>query len=106
MATSGLPDIRDDHAEVMAKFSVECQKIFEFVTTELLYTIGSETAYLKLWCSLHSGPITAGVLWGKRLRFEIFGDTFNNASRNESTGISTRIQLSQATTDLLIKAGK
>ena len=37
--TSGLPDIRDYHAEVMDKFSVECQKIFEVVTTELLYKI-------------------------------------------------------------------
>ena len=90
----------------MAKFSVECQKIFEVVTTELSYTLGSETKYLKLRCGLHSGPVTAGVLRGLRSRFEIFGDTFNTASRMESTGIPTRIQLSQATTDFLIKAGK
>ena len=32
LATSGLSDIRDDHTEVMAKFSVEPQKIFEVVT--------------------------------------------------------------------------
>ena len=106
MATSGLPDIRDDHAEVMAKFSVECQKTFEVVTTELPYTLGSETTDLKLRCSLHSGPVTAGVLRGIRSRFEIFGDTFNTAYRMESTGIPTRIHISRATTDLLIKAGK
>ena len=90
----------------MAKFLVECQKIFEVVIAELLYTIGSETTDLKLWCGLHSGPVTAGVLWGLQSRFEIFGDTVNTASRMESTGIPTRIQLSQATTDLLIKAVK
>ena len=106
LMTSGLPDIRDDHAEVMAKFSVKWQKIFELVTTELSYTLGSETTYLKLRCGLHSGPVTAGVLWGIRSIFEIFGNTVNTASRIESTGIPTRIQLSQATTDLLIKAGK
>ena len=33
LATSGLPDIQDDHAEVMAIFLVECQNIFEVVTT-------------------------------------------------------------------------
>ena len=104
--TSGLPDIRDDHAEVMAKFSVEFQKIFKVVTTELSYTLGSETTYLKLRCGLHSGPVTAGVLWGLRSRFEIFGDTVDTASRMESTGIPIRIQLSQAMTDLIIKAGK
>ena len=106
LATSGLPDIRDEHAEVMAKFSVECQKIFEVVTTELSYTLGSETIYLKLRCGLYFGPITDGVLRGLRSRFEIFGDTFNTESRMESTGIPTRIRISLATTDFLIKASK
>ena len=90
----------------MANFSVECQKIFEVVTTEFSYTIGSEKTDLKLRCGLHYGPITAGVLWGLRSRFEIFGNTLNTASDMESTGIPTRIQLSQETTDLLIKSGK
>ena len=90
----------------MSKFSMECQKIFEVVTTELSYTLGSETIDLKLWCGLHSGPVTAGVLQGLRSRFEIFFNTVNTASRMESTVIPTRIQLSQATTDLIIKAGK
>ena len=106
MATSGIPDIQDNHAEVVAKFSVGCQKIFEVATTEFSYTLGSETTDLKLRCGLHSRHVTDGVLWGIRSRFEIFGDTVNTASRMESTGIPTRIQLSQATTDLLIKAGK
>ena len=106
LATSGLTEIRDDHAEVMDKFSVEYQKIFEVVTTELSYTIGFEKKYLKLRCGLHSGPVTDGVLRGIRSRFEIFGDTVNTASCMEMTRITTRIQISQATTDLLIKAGK
>ena len=61
----------------MAIFSVECQNIFEVVTNELLYTLGSETKYLNLRCCLHSGPVTAAVLRGIRSSFEIFGDTFN-----------------------------
>ena len=85
---------------------MECQKIFEVVTTELLYTLGSKITDSKLRCSLHSGPVTSGVLWGLQSRFEIFGDTVNTASHMESTGIPTRIQLSQETTDLIIKAGK
>ena len=48
----------------MAKFSVEFQKIFEVVTTELLYTLGSETTDLKLQCGLNSGSVTAGVFRG------------------------------------------
>ena len=85
---------------------MEFQKIFEVVTTELSYTIGFEKKYLKLRCGLHSGPVTYGVLQGILSRFEIFGDTVNTASRMESTRIPTRIQISYAMTDLLIKAGK
>ena len=90
----------------MAKFSVECQKIFEVVTPEFSYTLGSETTDLKLRCGLHYGPVTSGVLRGLRSRFEIFGDNVNTASHMESTGIPTRIQIYQATTDLLIKSGR
>ena len=106
LETSGLPDIRDDHKEVIAKISVECQNIFEVVPTELLYTLGSEITDIKLRCGLHYGTVTDGVLRGLQSRFEIFYDTVNTASRMESTGTPTRIQLSWATTDLLIKAGK
>ena len=49
--------------------------------------------------------MTAGVLRGERSRFQLFGDTMNTAARMESTGELNRIQLSQATADLLTIAG-
>ena len=72
----------------------------------MLYKLGSETTDLNLRCGLHSGPVTDRVLRGVLSRIEIFGDTVNTAHRMESTEIPTRIQISQAATDLLIKAGK
>lgn len=66
----------------------------------------SELDYLQLRIGLHSGPTTGGVLRGQRARFQLFGDTVNTASRMESTGEGGKIQVSQATADLLIADGK
>eukprot|EP00980_Cylindrotheca_fusiformis_P009471 scaffold2070_cov105-Cylindrotheca_fusiformis.AAC.2 len=52
-----------------------------------------------------SGQVTAGVLRGERSRFQLFGDTMNTAARMESSGERNRIQISQATADLLTEAG-
>eukprot|EP00980_Cylindrotheca_fusiformis_P008512 scaffold1807_cov140-Cylindrotheca_fusiformis.AAC.4 len=52
-----------------------------------------------------SGQVTAGVLRGERSRFQLFGDTMNTASRMEHSGERNRIQLSQATADMLTEAG-
>jgi hypothetical protein len=41
--------------------------------------------------------VIAGVLRGQRSRFQLFGDTVNTASRMESTGVKSRIQISGTT---------
>eukprot|EP00980_Cylindrotheca_fusiformis_P025086 scaffold13020_cov105-Cylindrotheca_fusiformis.AAC.2 len=52
-----------------------------------------------------SGQVTAGVLRGERSRFQLFGDTMNTAARMESSGEPSRIQISEATAELLTEAG-
>jgi class 3 adenylate cyclase len=50
--------------------------------------------------------VTHGVLMGGKSRFPLFGDTANMASRIKSTGELNKIQVSQATADQLLEAGK
>eukprot|EP00980_Cylindrotheca_fusiformis_P005912 scaffold1246_cov134-Cylindrotheca_fusiformis.AAC.4 len=59
--------------------------------------------FMLTWCQ--SGQVTAGVLRGERSRFQLFGDTMNTAAQMESTSARNRIQVSQATADLLLAAG-
>ena len=90
----------------MAKFAMDCLKVMNQVTEGLVLELGPDTNNLKLRVGLHSGPVVAGVLRGDRSRFQLFGDTMTTANRMESTGIPNRIQVSQATAQLLIAEGK
>lgn len=106
VAVCGLPDPRKDHFSVMCRFAQDCLNAMNSLVKELEVQLGPDTGDLRLRTGLHSGPIVAGVLRGEKARFQLFGDTMNTASRMESTGIPSRIQLSQSTADLLIDAGK
>jgi hypothetical protein len=78
-------------------------KLTEFLASGPLP--GSDTSNLGFRVGLHSGSVTAGVLRGDKGRFQLFGDTMNNASRMESTGLKNNIQVSRETANLLIAAG-
>jgi len=106
VAVTGLPDPRQDHAIVMARFARDIMTKMKEKVQELEVTHGPDTGDLTLRIGMHSGPVTAGVLRGERSRFQLFGDTMNTAARIESTGIAGHIHVSQETADLLIAAGK
>eukprot|EP00980_Cylindrotheca_fusiformis_P017838 scaffold5650_cov121-Cylindrotheca_fusiformis.AAC.6 len=105
VAAVGLPEPRDDHAVVACRFARECIKKLKDATLKLEVSLGPDTSDLELRTGMHSGQVTAGVLRGQRSRFQLFGDTMNTAARMESSGERSRIQISQATADMLTEAG-
>ncbi|KAL3911621.1 MAG: hypothetical protein SGILL_007208, partial [Bacillariaceae sp.] len=85
---------------------LDCLTEMMRLTKQLEWDLGPETSMLNMRFGLHSGPVTAGVLRGRRARFQLFGDTVNKASRIETSGKAGRIHLSKETADLLIARGK
>ncbi|MEN9401491.1 MAG: Adenylate cyclase [Verrucomicrobiota bacterium] len=94
MLVSGVPVIREDHAEVCATAALD---MLEAVRTfnrrhQVDWTIR---------IGMNSGPVVAGIIGTRKFAYDLWGDTVNIASRMESHGQPGQIQVSEATRRLL-----
>lgn len=94
MVAAGVPEHRKDHAEQMAHFALEMQVYLRRRSRE----IGIP---LQMRIGIHSGSVIAGVIGHKRFQYDLWGDTVNTASRMESHGIPSEIQVTEETAKLL-----
>jgi class 3 adenylate cyclase len=94
MVASGVPRVRPDHAKALARMALEMCDIFKdagrLPIDGLNFRIG-----------INSGPLVAGVIGYKKFQYDIWGPTVNTASRMESQGLPGKVQITQATYELL-----
>ena len=93
MAAGGLSDGIADHASRVVDLAL--------AMIDVTTASGEGAGQLRLRIGIHSGPVIGGVIGHQKVAFDIWGDTVNVASRLESQGIAGRIQVSDATWQLV-----
>jgi adenylate cyclase len=94
MCVAGVPRRRADHAQAMARMALGiCAYLDE------LRAAGEDRIDFRI--GMNSGPCVGGVIGLRKFVFDIWGDSVNTASRMESHGVPGRIQLSEATYELI-----
>ncbi|MEA5471388.1 adenylate/guanylate cyclase domain-containing protein, partial [Spirulina sp. 06S082] len=94
MVVGGLPEVRVDHAEIIADMALEMQAAIVNInkTTQQKFAIR---------VGINTGSVVAGVIGTKKFIYDLWGDTVNTASRMESHGQPGHIQVTENTYKIL-----
>lgn len=98
MCVGGLPDVKGSSPKDVVMAALEIQALME------QYKMEREKAnkpYFEARIGIHTGPLIAGVVGSMKFAYDIWGDTVNIASRLESNGQAHRVNISEATYELV-----
>lgn len=98
MAAGGLPVPDSATPANVISAGLEMQ---EFVANRKYKHDELDLPSFEMRVGIHTGPVIAGVVGVKKFQYDIWGDTVNTASRMESSGAVGKVNISQATYELL-----
>ena len=98
MAAGGLPVPSDDS---MKKTVLAALDIQAFIINRKAKMEAQNKPAFEMRAGIHTGSVVAGIVGVKKFQYDIWGDTVNTASRMESNGEVGKVNISQATYNLL-----
>ncbi|XP_029705522.1 adenylate cyclase type 8 [Takifugu rubripes] len=104
MAASGLAPDRQtsmdewNHLSELVLFALAMQETLKEINRH-------SSKNFELRVGIAHGPVVAGVIGATKPQYDIWGSTVNLASRMDSTGVSGRIQVPEATKKILAEWG-
>lgn len=98
MIAGGLPTPMPNHAEAIADMALSMQELIRYFQRQYPDKYPEN---LQLRIGINTGSVVAGVIGIKKFIYDLWGDTVNVASRMESGGLPGKIQVTEATYNLL-----
>ncbi len=95
LAVCGLPLVDAQHAEKVVSAALEINAFMK----ERRKALGDATFDIRL--GIHSGAVVAGIVGIKKFAYDIWGDAVNTAARMEQSGVAGKINISEATYNLV-----
>ncbi|WCL48896.1 adenylate/guanylate cyclase domain-containing protein [Leptospira sp. GIMC2001] len=98
MSAGGLPIPNQTHPYDVCLAALEICAFMDQVKF-IREKIGQPSWEIRI--GIHTGPVIAGVIGKKKFAYDIWGDAVNIASRMESAGVPGKVNISEATYELV-----
>lgn len=98
MAAGGIPVPRENTAKDVVSAAIEMRDFMKKRAEELAEK-GRMAFEMRI--GIHTGTVVAGIVGTKKFQYDIWGDAVNTAARMESSGMEGKINISNATYELV-----
>ena len=98
MCAGGIPKANTTHAIDAVEAGLAIQ---QYITKKNIRREKDGLGPWDLRVGIHTGPVVAGVVGRKKYAYDIWGDAVNIASRMESNGEASKVNISEATYELV-----